>query len=157
MSPTSAAGCSIVRYLFQKRLERGGKEGFGSLPWGSYCRAADWAPGMNRSIVSAHLVTISSSSKSNSALEDCMNSVVVGSVTYTRASGSSTDMWTLRLRDTCLADSSLTGERSSAVMYLGPRSRASLTVREGSRKLACRTSIYDSSRLSTNKADPKGY
>ena len=33
--------------------------------------------------------------------------------------------------------------RSSAVVYLGPRSRASPTLNEGGRKLVCRTSIYE--------------
>ena len=123
---------------------------------GPCCRAANRAPGTNRSIVSAHLVTISSSSELDSAPEECTDSAVVGLVTCTGASGSSIGTWTLRLRDTRSADSSLTGARSSTVMYLGPRSRASPTVKEGGRKLACRTSMYDSNELSTNKASPKG-
>ena len=151
-----AMGCSVVRCLFREWLEGVGGGEVRSLPWGPCCRAADWAPGTNRSIVSVHLVTISSSSELDSSLEECMDSAVVGLVTCTGASSSLIGTWTLRLRDTRSADSSLTGARSSTVMYLGPRSRASPTVKEGGRKLACRTSMYDSNELSTNKASPKG-
>ena len=149
-SPTPTAGCSVMRYLFWKR-PGGEGGGFKSLPWGSYCRAADRAPGTNRSTVSARLVTISSSPKSYSTPEDCTNLAVVGSVTCTRASGSSTGMWTLRLWDAHLANSSLTSTRSSVVMYLWPRSRASPIIREGGRKLACRTSIYDTTSCPPTK------
>ena len=151
-----AMGCSVMHCLFREWLGGFGGGGVRFLPWGLYCRATDRAPGTNWSIVSARLVTISSSSKLDSASEECTDSTVVGSVTCTGALGSSTGTWTLRLLDTRSADSSLIGARSSTVMYLGSRSRASPTVKEGGRKLACWMSMYDSNELSTNKASPKG-
>ena len=130
-----AAGCSVVHCLFRERLGGGGG-GFGSPPWGSCCWATCRVLGINRLTVNAHLVTISVP-ELDLALEECTESAVVGSATCTRASGSSTGTWTLRLRDTSLVDSSLTGARSSTIIYLGPKSQASPTVREGGRKLAC--------------------
>ena len=68
------------------------------------------------------------------------------------ASIASIGTWTLRLRDARSADSLSIGARSSTVVYLGPRSRASPVIKEGRRKFACRMSIYDRSGLSTSNA-----
>ena len=148
------AGCSVIRCLFRERLGGGGG-GFGSPPWGSCCRATCRVPGINRLTVNAHIVTISVP-ELDLAPEECTDSAVVDSTNCTRALGSLTGTWTLRLRDTSSADSSLTGARSSTVIYLGPKSQASSIVREGGRKLACQVSMYDSNGLSTNRAGLKG-
>ena len=102
-------------------------------------------------MVSVRLITISSPWPV-SVFEKLIDSIAVGWTTHTGALGSPMGAWTLRLYDTRSAESSLIGAIESAVVYRGPRSRASPTVNEGGRKLVCRMSMYDRNGLSTSKA-----
>ena len=69
-----------MRCPFRERS--GGREGrVGFLLWGSYCCVVGQAPSTKRSIVIAHLVTISSSSGSDSAPEEFMDLATTGSAT----------------------------------------------------------------------------
>ena len=69
----------VVRYLFLEWLGGGGRR-VGFLPWGFYYCAAGRASGTKRSIVIAHLVTISSSPGSDSAPEESTNLAAVSMV-----------------------------------------------------------------------------
>ena len=131
LEPTG--GYSAVHYLFRERLGGGGEGGgVGFLPWGSCCCAVGQALSTKWPIVIAHLVTISSSPGSDSALKEFTNSASANSVTWTRAGSSSLSMsrWTNRFLETVSAEVSLRGTNDFALTIRGPRSEASPTVKK---------------------------